>query len=415
MSSNADWGQTGAPGSVFNSAFNRGRGRGSGRGGRGNRGSRGGGSGGPNRNSQQVPSVVVPPPESPAGSAPSTSKPQNRRKRSQNPKNSRPPVLDDSLLKPQKQKFRAPHSAPATRDPPPHLSNHFDIRTDIDALVERVRAVAMADNRPTTPGSHIDWAGDEDDTLPDLDDWGVKTSPKLQENVELISPIIVEGLKPLPDLVIKSSTSSAEASPCTPVLDPFLSSKPPKDSVDTADSLSQPPSTAELAPSLHPSLPPKPAVAEPPVPSKSTGATPMRNKPIGKTTKEIPQAKLSDSAGQPVTQTLEPTASLPQKPISAPSDITSYSNHSFTHNRSQTLGRPETGFIPRFSRSGTSTPRGGGAANHNRTHSTPPAFNNHRTPHSRPVLTGDAISRLTRTINAGLSPSRSAVPATAKD
>ncbi|KAI6035230.1 hypothetical protein F5J12DRAFT_778731 [Pisolithus orientalis] len=55
-------------------------------------------------------------------------------------------------------------------------AHEAEVRHDIEALVERVRAVAMAENRPTTPGSHIDWAGDEDDSLPDLDDWGVTTT-----------------------------------------------------------------------------------------------------------------------------------------------------------------------------------------------------------------------------------------------
>ena len=163
------------------------------------------------------------------------------------------------------------HSAP-NRDSPPH----FDIRTDIDALVERVRAVAI--DRPRTPGT-VDWAGDDDDSLPDLQDWGVKT----------ISPIIVDGLKALPE-----------------------------------------PTVPKTLPPKPPSLPPKPA---------------------------------------------DTTFSIGS--VSAPSD------------------RPR--FNHRMSKSGTSTPRG---THHARNHSTPPALTNHRTPHSRPVITGDAISRLARTINA---------------
>lgn len=97
-----------------------------------------------------------------------------------------------------------PHLVP----PPPSEAPSFDIKHDIDALVERVRAVAM--DRPNTPGSHIDWAGEDDDSLPDLDDWGVPAS-KIQSMVaanqdteslraSVISPILGDTLKPLPTL-----------------------------------------------------------------------------------------------------------------------------------------------------------------------------------------------------------------------
>lgn len=105
-----------------------------------------------------------------------------------------------------------------TKDLPPHLipqpppeTPSFDIKHDIDALVERVRAVAM--DRPNTPGSHIDWAGEDDDSLPDLDDWGVKsvtdksTSSGLAERSEkpdLLSPMLADALKPLPSIDVGS-------------------------------------------------------------------------------------------------------------------------------------------------------------------------------------------------------------------
>lgn len=92
------------------------------------------------------------------------------------------------------------------KDPPPHLQPRADVRHDIDALVERVRAVAM-DNRPTTPGGHIDWAGVDDDSLPDLNDWGVTTSTTAPVVSETISPIILEGLKPLPDFSAPTAAS----------------------------------------------------------------------------------------------------------------------------------------------------------------------------------------------------------------
>ncbi|KAM6495544.1 hypothetical protein JOM56_008250 [Amanita muscaria] len=98
--------------------------------------------------------------------------------------------------------------SPKTNDVPPSQSNtnsvptasnsSSDVKSNIDALVERVRASAMANNRPNTPGSHIDWAGDDDNSLPDLDDWGI-SPPTLPTGHTMISPIIVDGLTPLPD------------------------------------------------------------------------------------------------------------------------------------------------------------------------------------------------------------------------
>jgi len=90
-----------------------------------------------------------------------------------------------------------------------------------------------------------------------------------------------------------------------------------------------------------------------------------------------------------------------------------------THTRAHTVGRSpipnstihgQGDYISRVTRSGHTTPRGGfQGTNHARTRSTPPGGANHyRSPHtSRPVITGDAISRLARTIgktNNDLSP-----------
>ncbi|TDL29466.1 hypothetical protein BD410DRAFT_779868 [Rickenella mellea] len=74
-------------------------------------------------------------------------------------------------------KGATPHMTTIARSVPG--SPALDKRQDIESLVEHVRALAMENNRPTTPGSHIDWAGDDDDSLPDLDDWGVKANDKV--------------------------------------------------------------------------------------------------------------------------------------------------------------------------------------------------------------------------------------------
>ncbi|KAL6309563.1 hypothetical protein BKA93DRAFT_272391 [Sparassis latifolia] len=98
----------------------------------------------------------------------------------------------------------AERPALVAKDPPPHLmpppsTPTFNIKNDIDALVERVRAGAM--DRPSTPGSHIDWASDEDDSLPDLPDWGLASNRSNGSRREsVISPILEDTLKPLPSL-----------------------------------------------------------------------------------------------------------------------------------------------------------------------------------------------------------------------
>ncbi|EPT02736.1 hypothetical protein FOMPIDRAFT_1022670 [Fomitopsis schrenkii] len=104
-------------------------------------------------------------------------------------------------------------SAPSKRtttskDLPPHLMtpsdvHTFDIKSDIEALVDRMRSVAM--DRPHTPGSHshFDWASDDDDSLPDLPDWGTtnaKEDAKTDVKASIISPILEDALRPLPNI-----------------------------------------------------------------------------------------------------------------------------------------------------------------------------------------------------------------------
>ncbi|KAF8974770.1 hypothetical protein BDZ97DRAFT_1911920 [Flammula alnicola] len=376
------WGRSGDPGSAFSglSRPGRGRGRGGPRGGRG-----GGRGGPPSRDprsetdsrvndSQSISNIStkpsappstsalvsekpVVPPATPAGSskpkpssrrpsraippavittqmptaqvpsAPLSARPSTRRKRSQSGKTAasippkiNPPAPNANLSRPSKPRLPpVPHTAPI-KDTPPHLNPRFDMRNDIDALVERVRAVAM-DNRPSTPGSHIDWAGDDDDSLPDLNDWGVTPATFAASKSDVISPIIVDGLKPLPDLVSNSFPSSplrqmqdvslpvleeprphlaqgdvsSSARASTPIpneqtkasnavsssasKDPrpsskgpsLVSSNPPNSSLNSNSGPRNP---------LHPSLPPKPVTAPPVSQLKlRAGATPMRPYP----------------------------------------------------------------------------------------------------------------------------------------
>nr|GAT53959.1 predicted protein [Mycena chlorophos] len=289
------------------------------------------------------------------------------------------PPAEDNLLRPQNNRSTAP--PPTAKDMPPHLAGSFNIRSDINALVERVRAVAM-ENRPTTPGtaSHIDWAGDDDESLPDLDDWGVKTTPATtaadKQKDEMISPIIVDGLTPLPEPIEKAPTPPEEAKHVE--VFPFAVKQPEQ----------------STPASLHPSLPPKPvdvALAETKLssPGKSTeqAASPQKSEGLAASIHAEPAVIIASSSKL-----------SPYVPEFNPS-----------HQRAHTMGRPfphtaPISFNNRFPRggSGASTPRGGYVPRnqHSRAQSSPSASPSHRTSHSRPVITGDAISRLARTIAA---------------
>lgn len=562
----ATWARSGEPGSAF-SGTSRGRGRGSGRG-RGGRGPRGGAreskpigadssdkanttpkststpatkpvslpppatndkpsapspapastrpKGPPRRASRTIPAVVIPQLNgtSDAPSSPSNSRPQNRRRRSQSgktPTSTLPkinvPAHDDNLLR--THRYRGgpvPHTAPI-KDTPPHLSppGPFDMRNNIDALVERVRAVAMADNRPSTPGSHIDWAGDDDDSLPDLDDWGVSTTTSTAGKVEVISPLGLPGLTPLPDVDLELHTSpslsklsdipleatpndtlaakvsinaSQQGRPSNRNVAPPSSSKsrlihvttllstiPLKDNsseapaMTTQQNLVSAPASAKVT--LQHALPQKPAVTTDvstilPNSRQDPSATSMQKHSIStpklatekvapQPSEAVPTVKIETSADE---QTLaesaplvpatkndkeDPFASLlardglvasihaptpgeVSETMSAPSNMSSYpttiTSENRTHTRAHTVGRPfprpDNG---RPSRSGINASRGGlttGGGYHSRTHSSPPAgLHNHRSPAHRPVITGDAISRLARTIgNTTVSPGR---------
>ncbi|KAI0832513.1 hypothetical protein BC628DRAFT_1406971 [Trametes gibbosa] len=175
---------------------------------------------------RKLPPIVVNPPPMTSNSGPpsATTPNRSRRKRSQtkgstssvSSRKSPSTESSSSLLRPEKSpvilKDLPPHLAPA----PPLETPSFDIKHDIDAFVERVRAVAM--DRPHTPGSHIDWAGDDDDSLPDLDDWGVKSLPVASGTAplnqsDLISPILADALKPLPNLEFGSPRAGTTAPP----------------------------------------------------------------------------------------------------------------------------------------------------------------------------------------------------------
>jgi len=222
---------------------------------------------------------------------------------------------------------------------------------------------------------------------------------------------------------------------------------------------------------LHPSLPPKPVAAVESLLAQTRpriGATPVRVPvPIIPSIAANSTVTIVDPVVTLVTEQvsasvpLEETQSIPaqnsaalqqdylgeRKPLlglaasihapgnvpqssSAPSYLSSNPNppapHIFhpTHHRSRTVGRSPhtsntTSFPSAVSRSGNSTPRGRfspSGNHHTRTHSTPnSSVLNGRSPQtSRPVITGDAISKLAKTI-CSTSPTKAAAFTTFKE
>ncbi|KAL1944233.1 hypothetical protein VTO73DRAFT_3418 [Trametes versicolor] len=391
------------------------------------------------------PIVVNPPPVASSDAPPSATTPnRSRRKRSQNKgstssvssKKSPSTESSTSLLRAEKSpvimKDLPPHLAP----PPPPETPSFDIKHDIDALVERVRAVAM--DRPHTPGSHIDWAGDDDDSLPDLDDWGVKSVsttsslPPPTSQPDLISPILAGALKPLPNLDFGSPQPSVAADLTvenvatpegdhTPRGEPEIKAKaesahPTKGSSQTKALVQSffngsaqnsdraqakgglPKSPLNKSQPLHPSLPPKPAAAadlpvkqalpRKPVPALEDHT--LEDGPTGGVASSMHASILSeghnDSSSSkdtsPERQGLGASMHAPlSSSMSAPSHITAHtttSTPSFhpTHGRAHTVGRPNGLRMP-FSPSHGAFPDTERAShrdriNHARTHSSPP-------------------------------------------
>lgn len=498
--------------------------------------------------SRNVPTLVLPPSspiiETAPATAPARSSNQRRRSRQhgKSPVSAGPPKQGlsvdpspgQSLLLPQRARTGPSSPTAPHKDAPPHFSTGsdvaaFDMKHNIDALVERVRAAAMETNRPTTPGSHIDWAGDDDDSLPDLDDWGVTTSTSVtgdKAGKADISPILVDGLRPLPEPLAdgqeedkakledaappsiaivppvapprekwkskrnapaplplqRKATSEVAQKPTDVAVGTSSTTKTTAASASALDSTATHVSSPSAAPTrssespskpVHPSLPVKPVEVVQSLATQAKprpGTMPMRvtvpvKQPVAVEKSsdliEPPVATVAEklkSVGQPSITVGKPTSPVEaiSQPVTAPPtasddcstdeihnkqglaasihapvslpestslpDLTQSiprASRAFnpTHQRAHTVGRTQAfhqlntapPFNQRFSRSGASTPRGslGPPAHHGRTHSSPPTGSglNPRVHSQRPIITGDAISRLVRTIG-GIPPPR---------
>jgi hypothetical protein len=201
-----------------------------------------------------------------------------------------------------------------------------------------------------------------------------------------------------------------------------------------------PPSTPGKLP-LHPSLPPKPVMSVEHVrlrgQSNAAAATPMRNplptKPVPKLVVDTLVQVEEQGVGEMLVPAApekkenvvenDPSVLVPlQEPLPRPNSAPSRTFNP-AHGRAHTLGRvgdiqpPHSAPISAFahaSQLGNLTPSKSSGAQHTRNHSSPPATNGFtRAPHlTRPVLTGDAISRLARTLGTGgsISPRREPTP-----
>ena len=398
------------------------------------------------KGSRKGPSLSVDPSAmstSNTSSSPSVSPHTPHRKRGSSQASAPPPPPVTSTL-PRKQSVTQENNVrqeklPPTKDLPPHLAPPppsqptvpFDIKHDIDALVERVRAVAM--DRPHTPGSHIDWAGEEDDSLPDLDDWGVPSTitaaPKTPAEpqvapADVISPILEDTLKPLPMIDIDIPTPSIR-------LHEVSDAPSPTDGGDETPRETAPPrSTGPHTPTtiLRPrsaSKPSSPTMVSP-VPSANTASgSPEASESFKDVIAgQFTNSDVSSSVHAHLDVRSEDVSSKDSSPspdrslftsIHAMSSSGSAPNHlpsrppreSFnpSHGRSHTVGR----FKPEH-HSDNDRPRRGPAFSHGRNHSTPPtgpgtSRAQARAPHAtRPVISVDAISKLARTLGGTTAP-----------
>jgi hypothetical protein len=388
----------------------------------------------PRRASRVAPILVVdssslsePSPSNP----PESARPPNRRRRSQahgkhpNTAAAKLDVPAPSFTR--QQRSRSGPESPSTKDTkekPPQQS-HSDsstpsstIRTDIDALVEHVRAIATH-QRPITPGSHIDWAGDEDDTLPNLDDWGIDTRTNSKEPSEGMSPLSVGGLTSLPEPITQSATPSLEtgtetapinnhvAKPTVPSerTDTFPRRRDGKNITDSQQSYITPADQQVEQPSVEP-------VSE----ASHISTTDASVQP------ELSIAVTDVISEQGLTASIHaPKPSSESSPTDAyPRPITSAPPRSRpTHARNQTVGRIYPHSAPGHGYSHSDPSHRGHVAtrshHHARTQSTP-VTTSHRASHARPVITGEAISRLARTIiGSSKQASRVAANTTPKD
>ncbi|TFL05672.1 hypothetical protein BDV98DRAFT_560437 [Pterulicium gracile] len=253
----------------------------------------------------------------------------------------------------------------------------------------------MVDHQPSTPRGRIDWA-DDDDTLPDLGDMGFTIPSTTSANhlsvaapaVDLISPIMMDGLRSLPDPGEVGGHSPSPHTPFALVEVPVPQAASNIEQKDADQDATPTPADADKELKSVPA-----SVAEDTPTAESLGADAP--------TDAQKESGLEASIHAP-TKAPTPSGSPRASRFTSPRG-----RGTFNHSHSGPPAHPRGGH--RFSKSGSASPvhnrfgRGeGDSPSHGRTHSTPPAGGPHRVPASRPVISGDAISRLAKTIGGAL-------------
>ncbi|KAF7794531.1 hypothetical protein EIP86_005665 [Pleurotus ostreatoroseus] len=353
--------------------------------------------------------------------------------------------------------------APVKKDLPPHLVPHsataptFDIRHDIDALVEKVRSTAM--DRPHTPGSHIDWAGEDDDSLPDLDDWGVPSTHTTDLASDagkgnVISPILQDTLRPLPNIididiptpsiqlhevkgdeagvaVAGDKTPQFESEEGTSVHAPTVEISAAQQAQSNGDVATPEPPKVEVSPPPHSSSPNPSSIdgvvangvfefSETFTAAGSAGNTVHKDVNASIPARPQPPRDMFSAESSPASERgLGASMHAVSKSLSPPHFMRSPPHNAIhggprgggfqpTHARAHTVGRYRPDHL-----SDSDRPRRGDTQSHGRNHSTPPAgsgaMHGHSRTTSRPVITGDAISRLARTLGGTPLAKREAV------
>jgi hypothetical protein len=155
------------------------------------------------RTSRNVPPLAIAPTSLPADASLSptdgTPRSADRRKRSQPRVKAAPGPGIATDLSPHTTRSGPKSSPRPAKDTPPHIPAtpvvSLDLHRDTDAL---------CDATGSRPPARLDWAGDDDESLPDLGDWGISVATISGYNGSEISPIIVDGLKPLPEALPKA-------------------------------------------------------------------------------------------------------------------------------------------------------------------------------------------------------------------
>lgn len=295
-------------------------------------------------------------------------------------------------------------------------------------------------DRPHTPGSHLDWAGDDDDSLPDLDDWGITSSTTTattdSSKASVISPILQDALKPLPSIIdidvptpsiklhevngaqkeLEGADGSVSVGERTPRTDGGLDSMS-QASTTGADADTETQSDLSAQDARSSTFSPEPPLAK----DKQADGTPVKGvsgvdagasaKPATGSPIASPKAVranapdfFSDSSSvkspdRALTASIHAvSASTSPNHLSPPPSLPLRGGFQPSHARAHTVGRYRQEYL-----SDSERPRRADLLHgHGRNHSTPPAGagtgHSHSRTSSRPVITGDAISRLARTL-----------------